>query len=338
MLELVKKLCDIDGVSSFEDAVRDEIRRLAQPYADEIFEDVMGNLFVHKAGKKAKEKIMFCAHMDEVGFIIKEITDDGYLKFGCVGGIDTRVIIGKRARVGENAVPGVIGIKAVHLTTPEERKKVPEIKDMYIDIGAKDKEEALKSTFLGDFAAFDSETVQFGSGMLKAKAIDDRIGCAVMLKLLESGPEVDSWYVFTVQEEVGTRGAGPAAHRLKPDTALILEGTTAGDLPGTDEHKKVCAPGKGPVVPFMDGATLYDPGLYKYLRELAAELGIPCQTKSFISGGTDAGTIQRSLEGVKVVAISAALRYIHSPACVASVADFDGIYRLAAEYLKRSEV
>ncbi|MDR1117264.1 MAG: M42 family metallopeptidase [Oscillospiraceae bacterium] len=338
MLELLKKLCEIDGVSSFEENVREFIRKEAEPYADEIFEDVLGNLYVHGSGAAAKRKLMFAAHMDEVGFIIKSITEDGYLKFAAVGGIDARVIIGKRVRVGVNRLPGVIGIKAVHLTKPEERKKTPEINELYIDVGAKDREAAGKLTAPGDYAAFDSGCVEFGDGMLKAKAIDDRIGCAVMLKLLKDGPRVDCWYVFTVQEEVGLRGAGPAAHRLAPETAIILEGTTAGDLPGTDEHRRVCAPGRGAVIPFMDGGTLYSPELYRELTGLAVEKGIAWQTKNVISGGTDAGAVQRSRGGVRSAAISAAVRYIHSPSSVACIRDFESIYSLAAAYLYQSRL
>lgn len=335
MLQLIKELCSLDGVSSFEDAVREYIRNRIAPHVDEMYEDVMGNLIVHKAGSMVPpSKIMFAAHMDEVGFIIKNITDEGYLRFGTVGGIDTRVIIGKRVLVGEKHVPGIIGIKAVHLVGEEEKKTVPKITDMYIDIGAKDREDALKTVDIGDYAVFDSDPVEFGNGFLKARAIDDRVGCAVMIKLIEEGPDVDAWYAFTVQEEVGTRGSGPAAYAVDPDIAIILEGTTAGDMPGTKPHKKVCSPGKGAVLPFMDLSAIYDRDVHSTLIKIAERNGIPWQHKETVAGGTDAGTVQRTLDGIKVGVISAAVRYIHSPVCVASIGDFDSIYRLAYEFLK----
>ncbi len=334
MLELVKKLCTLDGVSSFEDEVRDFIRARVEAKGCEAFEDAMGNLIVHRPGKEAKQRVMFAAHMDEVGFIITDITEQGYLKFAPVGGIDTRVIIGKRVTVGEKRTPGVIGIKAVHLVNREARKVVPKPDDMYIDIGADSKEEAQKLTEQGDYAAFDSMPVEFGDGMLKARAIDDRIGCATLLRLIEEGPDVDAWYAFTVQEEVGTRGAAPASFRVRPDTAIVIEGTAAGDIPEAAEHEKVCRPGKGAVLPFMDNSAIYPPELFEELKGIAEKNGINYQVKEYVSGGTDAGAIQRAHAGTRVANVSAAVRYIHSPACVASIKDFEDIYRLAAEYLK----
>ena len=332
--ELTKALCALDGVSGCEDAVRHYIKDKLSSVADEIKTDAIGNLLVFRKGKKQIEKtIMLCAHMDEVGLIIKSITDEGYLKFAFVGGIDRRVIIGKPVRCGEKKVPGVIGIKAYHLVSKEEEEKVPKAEDMYIDIGASDRADAEKRIAPGDVCAFMSEPVSFGQGFLKAKAIDDRIGCAVLLALALEQPPVDTWFAFTAQEEVGARGAFGAAFGLRPDIAVIVEGTTAADIPGVDEHKTVCAPGKGPVLPFMDGGTIYDRGLFDDLCRTAEENDIPWQTKQFISGGTDASSIQRSREGVRVCAVSAALRYIHSPACVGAEADFEAMVTLIRAYL-----
>ena len=179
---------------------------------------------------------------------------------------------------------------------------------------------------------FDPSITEFGDGYIKAKAIDDRIGCAVALELLKNSP-VDAWFVFTVQEEVGLRGSQVAANRLQPDIALILEGTTAADLPSQSGAAKVCLAGKGPVVPFMDGATIYSPELYKAITAVADKEGIPWQTKTYISGGTDASAIQRSGAGTKVAGIAAAVRYIHSPSCVACTYDFENIYKLVRAYM-----
>jgi len=334
ILDTVKALCSLNGVSSFEDPVRNFLMEQAAPYADSMRVDAMGNLIIFKKGKKSTgNKLMLCAHMDEVGLIVKRITDEGFLKFGAVGGIDRRVLIGKKVLIGKSGVPGVIGMKAYHLVSEEEEKKVPKLEEFYIDIGARDKTAAEKLTFVGDWAAFAGDCVEFGDGFLKAKAIDDRIGCAVMLELLKEDLPMDCTFAFTVQEEVGTRGAFGAAFSVTPEIALVLEGTTAADNPAVDEHKKVCSPGKGPVIPFMDGGTVYDRSLFELLRDLAEKNNIPWQTKHFISGGTDASAIQRTKEGVRVAAVSAAVRYLHAPSSVASVKDFEHIYELAKTFM-----
>ena len=334
LIDTLKTLCSLPGVSSFEDAVRDYIKNEITPCADSIRVDAMGNLIVVKHGEKpGKHSLMLAAHMDEVGLMVHTITDEGYLKFSPVGGIDRRVLIGKRVLVGEKSIPGVIGLKAYHLTSSEEEKKVPKLKEFYIDIGAKDGTEARVLVKPGDVAVFDSDVLEFGSGFLKAKAIDDRIGCAVMVELMKHPLPMDCTFAFTVQEEVGTRGAFGAAFSVKPDIALVLEGTTAADLPAMPAHQKVCAPGKGPVIPYMDGGTVYDRELFQLLRSLAETHGIPWQTKEYISGGTDARTIQRSRNGVRVAAISAAVRYLHTPSSVASIADFDQILSLAELFI-----
>ena len=324
MLTDLKQLCQLPGVSSFEDPVRNYITEQARPYADTIDVDVMGNLIVTKKGAMSTgNKLMLCAHMDEVGLIVRSITEDGYLKFDFVGGVDRRVAIGKRVLVGEKAVPGVIGIKAYHLVSREEEKNVPKTDSLYIDIGAKDKECAEKLVNLGDCAVFDSDWVEFGDGLVKAKALDDRVGCAVMLALLKEELPMDVTFAFTVQEEVGTRGAFGAAFRVTPEIALVLETTTAADIPSSEEHQKVCAPGHGPVIPFMDGGTIYDRGLFEQLRALAETNGIEWQTKHYVAGGTDARAVQRTKSGVRVAGMAAAVRYLHAPSSVGCIKDFE---------------
>ncbi len=187
MFDLLKTLCALPGPSGEEDAVRSFIRSQAEPYADEIRTDPMGNLMVFRKGEKRLAKpVMLCAHMDEVGVIVKRVTEDGMLKFGFVGGVDPRVVIGRRVKFGN--VTGVVGIKAVHLTSASERKTMPKAKDLYIDIGASSKSDALARVELGQYGVFDSDVVEFGDGLLKAKAIDDRLGCAVLLTLLKNQP------------------------------------------------------------------------------------------------------------------------------------------------------
>lgn len=335
MLDTLKTLCYLKGVSGFEDEVRDYILERVMHHADEVKSDPLGNLMVFKKGKvQTQQRIMLCAHMDEVGLIVTSITDEGYLKFDCVGGIDRRVLIGKKVYVGESGVLGIIGIKAVHLTKAEERKNVPEVDDMYIDIGCENKEDAEKLVNLGDYICFDDRIVEFGNGYLKAKAIDDRIGCAVMLKLIESELPCDTWFAFTVQEEVGARGAQVAANAIEPDVCLVLEGTSATDVPGTDDEKNICNTGEGVVIPFMDKGAIYSREIYAILSGIAEENGIKWQTKRRSAGSTDGKSVQRSGVGVKTGALSGAIRNIHSPVCVGKISEFDDLLLVAQKFLE----
>lgn len=330
MLETVKTLCSLSGAAGNEDEVRDYILERVMPHAESINTDALGNLIVTKRGKKVPpKKIMLCAHMDEVGLIITGIEESGYLRFDFLGGIDRRVIIGKRVFVGKARVPGIIGIKAYHLVDKEEEKTVPKREDLYIDIGAIDENAARQRVALGDSVVFDNDIVEFGKGFLKAKALDDRVGCAAMIELIESDLPCDCSFVFTVQEEVGTRGAKVAANKVMPEYAIVLEGTTAADLPEVPEGKRICRLGGGLVIPFMDRGTIYSRSLYKTVTELASKNGITWQTKTMIAGGTDASVVQRSGIGVETIAISAPLRNIHSPSSIAKISDFDDMPRLA---------
>lgn len=334
MLNTLKELCLLAGVSGDEGAVRDYLAERARPWADSVRTDALGSLIVFKRGKRSTgSKLMLCAHMDEVGIIVTRVTDEGFLKFDFVGGVDRRVAIGKAVAIGPSQVPGVIGLKAVHLASGEERKKVPKTDALYLDIGARDRAAAEALVEPGDYGAFVCRPEEFGDGLFKARAIDDRVGCAIMLKLLEEELPLDVTFAFTVQEEVGTRGAFGAAFSVEPEVALVLETTTAADLPGVEGGRRVCAVGRGPVVPYMDGGTIYDQTLYRTLGRLARENGIPWQTKEYIAGGNDSRAVQRSRAGVRVAALSAPVRYLHAPAGVGSVADFENMFRLARLFL-----
>ncbi len=334
MLSTLKDLCRIPGVSGREERVREYIEAKAEPYASEMITDNMGNLLVRVSGGRSPDKkIMLAAHMDEVGIIVTYITDEGYLKFDFVGAVDRRVVIGKRVFIGENMVPGVIGLKPPHLSSAEEKKMIPKLADLYIDIGAETGEQAAQLVGLGDTGCFDPTVREFGDGFIRAKAIDDRLGCAILLELMKDLP-IDAWFAFTAQEEVGLRGSLVAANRRKPDIALVFEGTTAADLPSQSGAAKICAPGLGPVLPFMDGGAITDRGLFGDLTSVADKNGIAWQTKTYISGSTDAAAIQRSGAGARVAGIAAAVRYIHSPSCVACAKDFDDILKLAKCYLE----
>ena len=351
MLKTREKLCSLAGVSGSEEEVRDYIKARAQAAGCSARTDAMGNLIVtKKAGKASNFKgngtatecqcgrphLMLTAHMDEVGFMVKSITEAGYLRFEAVGGIDPRVVFDRKVYVGENKVPGISGLKSVHQTPVPERSKIPSWGNMYIDIGAKNREEAEKLVAVGDVCVFDSDFVRFGAenGFVKAKAIDDRYGCTVMVLLMEEDLPMDVTFVFSVQEEVGTRGAFGAAFSVKPDIALVLEGTTSADLAKVEGHKKVTCLGAGPVLGFMDRSTIYDRGLFEGLRDLANENGIPWQIKGRIAGGTDASAIQRSREGVRVANISAPVRSIHCPNSVAKISDMEQGLTLARLFIE----
>ncbi len=338
MIDTLKKLCELSGISGREDAVREYIKSEASPYASEIKEDIMGNLYVFKKGKKTrKEPLMVAAHMDEVGLMVTDITDDGYLKFDFAGGVDKRVVIGKRVFVGEKKISGIIGLRAIHLTTKEERKKTPKLKELCIDIGCEKKSAAEKLVSLGDYVVFDSPLRSLGANKIKAKALDDRFGCAVMLSLIKEEVEYDTWYAFTVQEEVGCRGAECAAYSLKPGTALVLESTTAADIPSADGSNRVCTLGNGPVIGYMDRGTIYNKELFALLRDIAIDNGIPWQIKSRVAGGTDASKINVSGKGVRTTSLSLATRYIHSPSCVGDKRDMESILKLARLFVNCEE-
>lgn len=335
MIEQLKTLCDLRGVSGDEDEVRAYLKTQATNHADHIRTDALGNLIVCKRGAvQAPDKLMICAHMDEVGIIVTSITDDGYLKFSFVGGVDRRVTIGKRVLIGPEKIPGVIGLKAYHLVSKEEEKKIPKTDSFYIDIGADSKEAAQRQVSLGEYGSFVSTTETFGDGLFKAKAIDDRLGCAIMLELLKTQLPMDITFVFTAQEEVGTRGAFGAAFSVKPEIALVLETTTAADIPSVSANRKVCHVGRGPVISYMDGATIYDRGLFEQLRAIAKQQDIPWQMKEYIAGGNDASAIQKTRDGVRVAAISAPVRYLHAPTSVGSISDFEHCLALTKHFIE----
>lgn len=320
----LKELCALPGISGRESAVREWLKtQLADcPAVKEMTEDALGNLIVWVNGKqKADKTVLFSAHMDEVGLIVTDVTDDGYLTVAAVGGIDPAVLYGRTFRV--NGHIGVIAGKAIHLCSGDEKKEIPAIDKMLLDIGAADKAEALTMAQPGDSVVFDSEWTDLGDDLIKAKALDDRAGCLMLLELIRRQPEYDIVVSFVTQEEVGLRGATVAGHRVQPDVAVVVETTTAADLAGVSGAKQVCHVGDGPVVSFMDGRTLYDAPLYQRVRQMAADADIPTQTKTMIAGGNDAGALQQAGNGVYVTAVSLACRYLHSPSCVLSWKDME---------------
>ena len=330
MKELLKELCLTDSVSGDENAVRELIISRIKDVC-EYRVDNLGSIICFKKGRKAPEKkLMICAHMDEVGFMVTYIRSDGTLSFSNVGGIDPSVVIGRQVRVGKSRISGVIGSTAVHNLSKEQREKAPKTDSLYIDIGAADKAEAEKYVSLGDCAYFDSEFTELGERRIKAKAIDDRAGCAIMIKLMQEKPDYDTYFVFNVQEEIGLRGSAVSSFSVAPDFAIVLEATTAADIDGVTGEKRVCELGRGPVVSFMDRRTIYDKELYKLAFDLAT-----CQTKTMIAGGNDAGAIHISGKGVRTISVSVPCRYLHSPSSVIDMSDLISSYKLVKNLSKR---
>lgn len=330
---MLKDLCLLNGTSGREDAVRNYIIEKIKDKC-EYSVDVLSSVIAFKKGKKAPDKkVLVAAHTDEVGFIITDITDDGYLRFAPVGGIDAAVVLGRRVDI--NGIKGVVGAKAVHLLSDDEKKNEPAFDKLAIDIGAADKAEAEKAVSLGDCAYFASDYCEFGDGFIKSKALDDRIGCMLMIELINSDLEYDTYFCFNVQEEVGLRGSGCSAYAVKPDVAVILESTTAADIDGVTGGDKCCVLGKGPVVSFMDGRTIYDKQIFDLAFEVAKENNIKIQTKTKIAGGNDAGAIQKSGAGCRVAAVSLPCRYIHSGSSVVKIGDIEETRRFLPLFLSK---
>lgn len=334
--DLLCALCDIFGPSGCEGNVADFIEGQLTDICS-VTRDRAGNVIAHLPG--TGPRVMLSAHMDEVGLMIREIDEKGYLRFATVGSIDPRVLCSRAVLVGNETTqtPGVIGAKAIHLQSRDERGKATEVKSMYIDIGAASREEAEKHADLGDFATFAPGFVRFGEGdcKIRSKAIDDRLGCAVAIETLrrlaaipEGERKVDLWVAFTVHEEIGKSGARQAAYRIRPDIAIVLEATAVCDLPGTTGAARVGEQGKGGLLSIVDRGTVYDAGLIQHALAVAARHDIPVQLKRYSAGSNDSAQINRAADGSRALALSAPTRYIHSGSCVVDVRDYDAIVAL----------
>ena len=335
LLEEMKELTQLRGISGCEDEVREYLIKKIEGHCDSYKVDNMGNLIVHKKGKKAGEKrVLFSAHMDEVGFIITHITAEGMLHFETVGGVTPAVTAGRPVLVGKKAIPGVIGTRPIHLLTEEERKDYAKVEDMRIDIGAKDKKEAEEMVSLGDMATFIGPWKELGENTILARAIDDRAGCALLLEMLRGELEYDCTFAFVVQEETGCAGSKAVAFQERPDIAVAVESTTAGDLPTAPEGRQVCRVGAGPVISFMDKGTIYPWELYQKATGIAGEAGIPWQTKEGVFGGNDARSYVSSAGGAKVLAVSLPVRYLHAANTLVNKTDIENTRKLLERLAK----
>ncbi|GAB6116910.1 M42 family metallopeptidase [Thermoanaerobacter brockii subsp. lactiethylicus] len=334
---LLKELTEIMGASGDEKEIREKIKSIVEPYVDNVYVDKIGNLIACKKGKKDKPKIMLAAHMDEVGLMVKSVNEDGTLSFFPVGGVDNRILVAKTVKVAEKGINGVIGAKPIHLQKRDEQQKPLDFDSLYIDIGATSKEEALKHVSPGDYVYFDSNFEILGNGYVKAKALDDRIGCNVLIEILKNEYEYTVCAAFTVQEEVGLRGAGAAAYNVEPHFAIIVEGTVAADVTDSAPHLVSTELGKGPAISLMDRTTLYDRKVIDKIVKIADENKVPYQFRRIASGGNDAGKIHLTKGGIKAIAVSVPCRYIHSFNSVAFLEDFHNTVKLVDLIIKNIE-
>jgi tetrahedral aminopeptidase len=332
-LRLLEKLCNTSAVSGDEGEVRQIVIKEITPFADEIKVDTLGNVLARKKGSgRNRLRVMLDAHMDEVGFMIVADDGDGIYRFETVGGLDVRQLVGKQVLVGKNMIPGVIGARAIHLTTEEERRKKIPLDQLRIDVGpggAKIK--------VGDRATFATRFKRVGPSIL-SKAIDDRIGVVTLSELLKSAPtNVDLCLSFSVQEEIGLRGARVAAHHFNPDLAIAVDATPANDLPSFDGSENISYNtrlGSGPAIYTTDSGTLSDPRLIRYLAKTAEVKGIPFQYRQPGGGGTDAGAIHRQLKGIPSVSVSVPHRYTHTACSISRLDDWKNTLALLYAALK----
>jgi endoglucanase len=331
----LKELSELHGVSGDETRVRNFIREKLMEMGIKNFTDSMGNLFAVKEGQRGTRDLglMISAHMDEVGLMVSSVEKSGHLRFYKVGGIEEKSLVSKPVRIGRDAVHGVIGAKAIHLQKSGERKKALTIDELYIDIGAKNKEEAEKAVKPGDFVSFATEAETWGD-IFKGKALDDRAGCAALLELLGKDTACGFTAAFTVQEEVGARGARAAAFRIDPQMALIIETTLAVDVVDIKKHDQSTVLGQGPAFTLQDESVIAHPRLLERLIEVAGETGKPYQFRRYAGNFTDAGAVSRSRGGVMTGVISTPCRYIHTPASLINLGDLNGLIEITEGFIR----
>lgn len=332
----LKTLTSLSGVSGDEYEVRDGIIKELESMGVSYECDVLGNVIARKGNKGPK--VIIDAHMDEVGLVITYIEKNGFLRFATVGGIDSRVLVSKRVLIGKHRTPGVIGAKAIHLQERDERNRVIPPDQLFIDIGASSKEEAERKVKQGDYVIFDTEYEELSDGIVKAKGLDDRVGCAILLEVLkEPWEDINLYAVFATQEEVGLRGAKVAAYGIEPDMGLAIEGTVCADIPGTDKEFQATRLGQGAALSIMDSGSIPNRAMLKELIRLAKENDIPVQFREATSGGNDAAAIQQARAGCPVASVSVPCRYIHTPCSLMSMSDFEAAKQLVIAFLKSVE-
>jgi putative aminopeptidase FrvX len=336
----LQKLSNACGVTGRENQVRELMIQMMKPYADEITIDRLENVIAVKKGKENSPKIMLAAHMDEVGLMVKTITKDGFLQFSKMGGIDDRILPAQKVVIftRKGQYPGIIGSKPPHIQKEEERKKPITYDELFIDIGAETKEDAVsKGVAIGDAVGFDVNYVELGKDVVMGKAFDNRAGCVTMVETLKILEKTDCTVcaVGTVQEEVGLRGAAAAAFGVDPDLAIALDVTIAGDVPGVREFDTTVKMGKGPALTISDSGLITHPKVLRWLLDSAEEEKIPFQLESGLLGSTDAARISITRQGIPCGNVSIPTRYIHSPVGMLSLKDIENSAKLTAAAIQK---
>jgi len=338
-MELLKKLCNAHGVSGFEGKVTEIMKKEFKKSCESIEIDSFGNVIAKKG--KGEKKIMLAAHMDEIGLMVKHINEKGFINFVKIGGIDDRVLINQRViiKTKKGDIPGVIGSKPPHLQKEEERKNVIKHEELFIDIGARDQKDAKKRVEIGDPIIFEPNFGQFTEDVFYGKAIDDRLGCYILLRVMEKIPrdiDMTIYAVGTAQEEVGLKGARVSAFKLNPDYAFAVDTTIAGDTPQIKETESSLKIGKGPAITITEASgrgVVTHPKLRELLIKTAKKYKIPYQVDVLEGGMTDGAIIYLTREGVPTGVISVACRYIHGPTGVFNMKDVDNAIKLLTKAL-----
>ncbi|MEO8084245.1 MAG: hypothetical protein ABI780_10510, partial [Ardenticatenales bacterium] len=338
--DLLRRLSDVRGVSGDEGRVRDLLAAHVEPHVDRLWTDDIGNLYAAKRGEGAQDRVggsvgdrlpsgpvMLCAHLDEVGLIVTDVDADGMVRFAAVGGVLSASVVGQRVAVGPDGMPGVIGLPPAHATAEAARGRLPALAELRIDLGVTTRDAALDRVGIGDAVVWDTAVVDLGPTLL-GKAFDDRAGCWALAMLLERRFPVDVVAVWSVQEETGLRGAGIAAHRLRPSAAIVLECGTTDDTPKERDETPVMRVGDGPAITVVDAVMVADERLVAHLVASAARAGVRHQIRAPKGGGTDGGRIHLAREGVPTAVVSAPCRYLHGPLALVSKHDLAGVVAL----------
>lgn len=335
---LFKTLADAQGPSGHETNVRKIAHGLVKPLVTTVKTDVMGNLICYKKPKTAaKRKVLLCAHLDEIGLIVNHIDANGFLRFALLGSIDPKTLVAQRVWVHTKTkvLMGIIGSKPIHIMTPAELNAAVSFNDLFIDIGLS-KEEADKLVSVGDVVTLGREAAQFGDNMITTKSADDRIGIYIILEALKKAKDFkcDLYVAFVVQEEVGLRGSLTAGYQVNPDISLVIDATTAADIPGVQPQSQVTRMGKGIAISGLDGASISHVGMVNFLKDLAKKNKINHQLKYVNRGGTDAGSLQKARQGSAVCTLSMPTRYLHSAVETISQRDVDSAVELVTAFIE----
>lgn len=331
---LLERLSNACGISGLEHEVRDLLRQELAPYVDEMWTDAIGNLIVRKGNGPVK--VMLDAHTDEVGYCVGSITEEGYLRLKKIGGLDDRVLPGRQVWVTNKRIPAVLGAKAWHLCSAEERGKVIPFDQMYADLGCKSRAEVEELGIEpGDPVYFATTFEHFSDKVVKGKAFDDRAGCAVLAEVLmkHSYPGLTLYGAFVTQKEVGLRGARVAAYNLNPHVAIALEGTGSANVAGVDPFDTITNMGEGPAISLMDNSAIPNLRVWEELVRVAKANNIKYQHRRIVGGGTDSGGISLQRSGIPVCTVSTPCRYIHTHAALLNLDDLYGAVNLVHHFL-----